>query len=451
MPSTPSERLPEDARFYRAFSNMPSTWQEVFDGILLSYRYPSAWKNDESGITPEEAAADWEQLIARFYLSEICQAIADCIIETTEDEPSNLPEGLFNLFTALNTYNATYGQNPVVAGGVVADNDVIFNNCDDDILFGAASQFVAYLNRIAVDMLERVDAVSQSTAGLLAEIGEAAPEFLDLDVLSDFLEWLTETLLANYNAAYTTTVEDELRCSLYCWWKERDCSPTLDNVREWIATESAIDLSPGTQPNVVWQSIVNITSGKALVTSLWSGMIVMSWVGALFWSMPSRRQIKASLNAMQNDPDSDWQTLCDPCGCTLQELSYDFRLQSYTPDDWQPRNGNGSWTSGSGWRGNAGIPFGTQMVFMRVPLGDLQELTRVTGEFSAAGVTVDFVRIYDFVGPDTVVYKADLTPLGSDIWEWTGNLAFTNQLLVVAYGDENTVWFRNIEVDFCEV
>ena len=234
----------------------------------------------------------------------ICESFIDCINNDQATKDALLQFLNDNGITGDSSTRDDIGQRELV----------IQPACDFDNLFGLATGLTDLINNLAVDFIEILEA-STNSIGRLGDAIEAIPGvgILPFDDAFQFVESYIEDFAQNYDASYTVGLRDEIRCDLFCIAKSNDCQLTLEDVFGYFMDKFVTTLLPpfDFEDLIEWLT-QGLFSGVEVVYG-WHVLVTgMLWIGTSVLDIDSNR-FTAMINALYNDPDSDWETLCDTC------------------------------------------------------------------------------------------------------------------------------------------
>lgn len=197
--------------------------------------------------------------------------------------------------------------------------------CTNDHVYGMVVQFVDFLNSLSEDIVQIVSN-NASIAGRLGDAIEAIPAIgeLPFDDAFQLVESVLEDWQEGYDASYTETIRQELICDLYCIAAE-NCELTMEAARNYFLSK-LIGFVTFTVQLDFWQS-VNVYSwaGTASIYGLHLAILQAMIFGGEIAGQNTNKIVQI-VQAFFNDPDSDWETLCDECPSGADWSYYvDFR------------------------------------------------------------------------------------------------------------------------------
>lgn len=259
---------------------------------------------------------------------DICEAIINCI----ETDPAT-GTALMQYLTD-NGYGT--GSGTPETPSIYTDNPTIFDgsqitDCDNDNLFGGITQAVDLMNQTITDAFEGFEsetALFEQVSHVLS--GIPITDFLALDDMVSFAENLLSNIAQNYAAEYTETIRDEYRCDLFCLSVDT-CEMDFQAYADYFMGRVGESISDeGIDDALLWFITGNFL-GDSIVHATHALLCQILAYGSKFFSIDMSYFAKM-LTAFMNDPDPDWEILCDDCGtgCTL----LDFATSDYSFVNW---------------------------------------------------------------------------------------------------------------------
>lgn len=243
----------------------------------------------------------------------LCDAIAECISDTP----------------AIQQQIAQYSLGPSIPqDGAERQENLDFQlindpaGCDNDMIFGMASGLTDLLNAISEDILQMfVDAASP--AGRIGDMIEAIPIVGEapLDDLFQLAESMMVDINDSYLSEYTTQVRDDIRCDLFCLAQD-GCILTLEQVRDYFYDKLGESISLS-----LWNGFLDdiVSHAYSGVFTIWSLHLLITQTiifgGELVGFDVNR--LGRTIQSLYNDPDSDWETVCDVCPDPIYYLELD--------------------------------------------------------------------------------------------------------------------------------
>lgn len=243
----------------------------------------------------------------------LCDSVADCVAND-----SGVQDAINNLIaTNQNIGSGTPdGVSSEVAQSGVLDGLI----CDEDNIFAAATQIVDLVNTFITDFFERIEAASYLVE-VIANILQAIPilDQLGADNIFEFFNNFAEQAQAEYASNFDEALRTQLRCDLFCFIIDNDCTVTWDMLAQFYADAIAFDI----YSTFSLESLISFFIGGSFGGSTW--VYACYWLvfgvlslAAKFLTLDFRLMIKL-FNSALNDSDSDWEILCDTCGTEFTE------------------------------------------------------------------------------------------------------------------------------------
>lgn len=263
-----------------------------------------------------------------------CEDVADCI-DTSEDVLNALLNQLIENGYAPNPESANSPLLPVInatsqAGNLIEDiTDCSIPEKDMSI----ARAIVRELHESTLDAFELFELqtnVAEATGITLGFIPAAGTG----KNLVDFVNWVLETLVETYQAAYTQSAEDEIACAIFCHMQD-ECSLSYDDLLTIYEDIGSLTIPSLDNIEQVLQFAIDtaITVDTTGVAIWHYHMLQMIRFGETFGV--SFNNIKQAMIAASTMRDYTYEDLCD---CTSETpTDYWMIYQDF-------RVGMGDWT-----------------------------------------------------------------------------------------------------------
>jgi hypothetical protein len=267
---------------------------------LQSFRWYTRWLNDDGTLQLPELIDQLEYKL----LNQCCDGIAECIENSTAVQ------------NALKAYFT--GQKYGGASQDLAENISALDTCDDDVVFGAVTELVKYINRLVEDTFERIE-VATNVAENLADWLDGTVAASPLSSIIDYVDWLIESVADEYAAEYDTALEDEYRCDLFCLMKDNNCEITNRQLFDYFADRLTSSVDETSLTDYLDFFVNGSFPGSQIVDALYASVIGMFVVDQaveqeLGWfDLTSSYGLQTSLALGASKPDSGHTLLCDPC------------------------------------------------------------------------------------------------------------------------------------------
>ncbi len=253
-----------------------------------------------------------------------CMDFCDLTLDCINDTPA--------IQEAIGQYSTVSAIDQTSSLDITAGLLELVNNppsCDNDIIFGMTTQLIELMNIIATDIFEIISA-GASPVGRIGDIIEAIPGvgILPIDDMFQFVETFLNDLEALYASKYTVILANKIRCDLLCI-AEDDCKLTLNQVRAYYYSKISVTLDTTSWVTTVVDFINGVWGGDDIVyITHYMILDVFERLGSIFGF--TAENITPLIQAMFNDPDSDWTTVCSTCGWTY------FSFFINVDDGWIP-------------------------------------------------------------------------------------------------------------------
>lgn len=334
-------------------------YRQALKGALSDLGKPWTWRQviGEDNSDAYTAAELWRAALQTAVYDDDCEDTVSCedvanCIETDASTQSAIDTYVSNSETIIQTI----GENSFVGVPMPESkrNSVITGStgCDNDSLFGSITAITDQLHRNNEDFLEIIQ-LTDNAAERVSKILKAIPlvNELPIDEALDFASELCVELKENYDAEYTSTTRDEIRCALFCKaLEDPDCELTFQGIIEVFNDRVGTALEP-----------VNffVELVEFLLLGTWPGTVLVDvmhllqlavWQQASSWSGISLRTLQTVGLLGANDDDPDWSILCTDCP-EVWEHTFDFTLGTM---GWTVNAGQ--YISGVGIQNNTSAP-----------------------------------------------------------------------------------------------
>lgn len=336
---------------------------------LQFLRWLTRWTDSP---TQEEISTFTDELESRLIVAcdcTDCDAVALCITENQGVRDSlnrwfrdtEYAEQLQRALEALESLETGYVR--------------VLDQCDEDRIFGSITAVFDELNQSAVDFLEILEASSNITemiyewseaiaAAAIASGGAAIVAAGVIIAAAQTTEEFLDDLIANYNAAYTTELRDELRCEFFCYAQDQlDCGFSASDILVWL--ESQIDFSSITLVELVdWFFGLTTSLDRLTVLYVWylelalMRFAITNTLASFFVGQPARNAVTRLIRvATASEPDNDWTVFCDVCPSDSWEQEWDFTVSDggWSRNAYCANNFVGVYVAAVGWSASGGL------------------------------------------------------------------------------------------------
>lgn len=344
----PTVVTPEEFWCYQIYVPKDIAYLRALRGAIGELAYSWNWQRD-SEHTASTVVQNWlEQIVdadVRFNESEgdcmtSCDDILECILTTAE-----IQEAIMQYSQQGSVTPTTPESSEILATELVNNPD----GCDNDIIFGMTRQLVEFVDAINLDILEQLIAASAASKAL-AYLISAIPvvESLPLDEFVGLADWLTEVIYEAYDAASTVTLRNEVACDLFCLAQANDCILSMEDCRDYFYDKVGVTLdlsNPGSFLNdLIAENLIGVATFYGMYTFVFQLMVFGETILGTRW-----QTFVKIVQSFFNDPDPDWDTICDECP-DIWSWDSDFTTEK---DIWEwttdAYGNNADWASSVGW------------------------------------------------------------------------------------------------------
>jgi len=250
-------------------------------------------------------------------------------------------------------------------------------DCDPDNLYGAIKQMVDLFNRLCSDFLE--NAVALTNWAQKAEYAIASIPILGslpFDEMIGFISVAVENIQENYQGSYNVGLRNEYICDLWCLAMQ-GCEINLYTIANYFAVQFWEELIDITWLDLIEYLLEGTFSGTEMVHAIHTVLAFSLAAGGAFLGI-SANLFTALMKSFYNDPDPDWNVLCEPCQ-TGADVLFLFADSDYgftiLPDRL------GGWESGEGFTLYGTPETSTTGCGIRKVFAGLYDVTKVKVEF----------------------------------------------------------------------
>lgn len=288
------------------------TFIALIGGQLFEATKPHFWMQDGT-MSPEVAANYVAQALALYDAESECVMTCEQMIECIENDTDTrnallqyLSEKGYGTGAGTSGTPTIYTQNPLLADGSV------IAGCDNDNLFGAITQLVDLMNTTLVDIFQQIELKTSyiERTSLLVR-GIPLVGALPIDEFVDFADQIIDAITVNYEAQYTATIRDEYRCDLFCLVRDT-CELDFQTFADYFMSRVGAVISvENIQQSIEW-FITGVWTGSQVVHAAHALICNFLAYGSQFFDL-DMAWLSRVITSSMNDPDSDWQTLCEDC------------------------------------------------------------------------------------------------------------------------------------------
>lgn len=244
---------------------------------------------------------------------DICEYVIDCI-ENDDDV-----RRVLNNFISKNVYGSPEGVPQTT--DEKRENQAGDTNptCDTDVLWAQCLAVVQQTNRSITDAFEVVEGATNSI-----ELADAVSELpivgwikdaVGVQAALDLITYYQNSIAEGYAAQYTTEIESEIACQLFCICRG-DCKITTERVFQMVSDRIATHLDIPDVADIfqVIEFVTGVTVTGVLVVDL---AFYMAWAsvttGNFLFAGHFNVDLQMLLALSVNDANDDWLLLCDDC------------------------------------------------------------------------------------------------------------------------------------------
>lgn len=345
-------------------------WIATINAALYELTVPANW--DITTIDGQEANVDAAVETARnvvlpfvfqsmdLCMDDFCQLVADCI-----ENDANVAQALATVIASNQTiidaiqsavqqagYPNGGGSNTTISPDA-NDNNILplGYQCDNNHLYGMAMELVATVHEATEEIFQQIDSAGGNWLDLVNSILDNIPLFELIGLVTEVIDWYADTISTAYSSAWSTVVQQELACDLFCLVKD-DCNLSYEDIFNVYLSRSGITAPPNDTFDAWWQVIQSAALGNdvqtvALVDLL--GLVAMRFGSKFSKFAIGIRSFDDVIELAQDAVDPDWAILCDDCneGCYL----WDFTIDAQGWQIWSTGSRPfGVYVAGVGWQ-----------------------------------------------------------------------------------------------------
>ncbi len=370
--------------------------------------------------TPETADEMAEYFMNNALITELCDAVADCI----QNSPA-VREAIAKAVGTSGGYNeptSDSGFEFPVRG--ILDEELLTElmTCDTDSLYGT---LVAMLDDMSQAVLDALELVAAAAAGLnrVAQLADQMPgtRFNPaanyMAAAAELADALADTVYTIYEAALSETVIQNLACDVLC--ALNDCEMSLDTLRNTIS--SASPFSPNDDDDLI-DALTAIADAYLLTltpteyVALGIQIVIEALArGGAFGTFVSGAKSLQQLALLHADETSDdWSILCNQCG--LDEWIHTIDFTASDGDFILTQSQYGVYVVGTGWQTTQPVS-AYRLETLKRELASPYRQTRLTLEYDApaAPLSNNIIRINLRKADNTLIKEAEFQPFDAGV------------------------------------
>src|ERR1044071_379201 len=359
------EGVPDEG--YSPFYFPPEGAKLVFEFTQESFlKVLSALINGAALTYPDE----WLQVVWDFlrnveYPVSLCDEIAAAIlscedvqlaIATLVGTPGPVQEAVRDLVVtdpAINNYITELAELAILTAGQRGENLLKPGQCVPDYTFNQASKLVFLLDQLSTDLFQAIEVGTNSlerASLLISSIPGVG--ILPFDEILRFGDELVNNIQEDYAGNYDQGMYDDLRCGLFCSFKD-SCELNIDEALAFYQDKLGSTLP--TDPIETFSAIMQFLltgdiPGDYTVYAMHLFVIAAMRAGQELFGI-NFAQLGVRIVAAGDDPDNDWETLCDDCPPPPDPCADGDNFTTGT-HGWTSATGSSTYTSyhsGEGW------------------------------------------------------------------------------------------------------
>lgn len=233
-----------------------------------------------------------------------CAEVWACILPEGESVPDDLLAWLIDkLGTDGDVIETIQGGNAVQSP---VATEIMFSGCDFDQTFAFCLQLVQFVNAAIEDGFEILEAITNV-------FDFARTVAVEISFLLGMVEYLQDTFAEQYLASYTTTLENEYACDLFCMAIDPDntsCTLTWEQGYEYFLERFGAGLANKNIFDLVQFVVGGGWSGTEFCDAAFALFFGTMYYSGEWWDI-TLAKIQKFWASWLNDSNSDWATLCD--------------------------------------------------------------------------------------------------------------------------------------------
>jgi hypothetical protein len=321
-----------------------------------------------------------------------CDDIEDCLETSTT---------ITNINNTINNNNVSIDVNSTTINNVFPPAEQTENiggdppapepgdDCNNDAIWSACFSVVEYIDAQNRDFLQELDSATNLAQGAAKAV--AATPALGLttaDETVDFVAFMIDSLLVEYNAIVDTALLQSVTCDLFCIAINNEpCGLQFGDLIDYFSGKVAPSAGQAvdTFANLVQFSITHTFSGDQYFYYMSYFQLWIAFAGQEFLGQRGVNQFGLQAAAGYNSPDADWELFCDECPPETLTVTYDFTVTDGGFTKGVAGN-RGVWVSGLGWQSEIGGTTPQQGLIIYKSLPALGEIKAAKMEYSVEGI-----------------------------------------------------------------
>jgi len=193
------------------------------------------------------------------------------------------------------------------------------DTCDTegkDAIYGACKAIVEFIHQNNLDFLESISQAGNFTDQAKRILsGIPLVGILPSDEVADYMTFIIDELLEEYNATVTEELLQTVICDLFCIAVDSDCSLDFAELLNYFSAKVDPSLSSAvtTFLNLVQFAIVGTFAGDDYFYYLCYFQLWLAYADSEFFGNVGIQSLAMTAAAGYNSPDSDWSIFCTDC------------------------------------------------------------------------------------------------------------------------------------------
>jgi len=295
--------------------------RQILLSVLEYVGWSTRWYSDIGTAINQDVIDLWKDNLAYKLMGECMVDCADvwACLGITGDIPESLSDWLIDQVTNNGDVIESV-SNPSITVPSPVSTDVMFEGCDLDSVFGFVLQLVQWCNTAVTNGYEKLELITNQIEFAMV----AAQEIPYVTEVASFVDYMQEQITEAYLAAYDETYENEVACALFCIAIDPEnttCSLTWEQCYEYFLDRFGAGLA---NKNII--DLLNFIGGGGWAGTEFCDASIALFCGIMHfggeWFGLTLQGIQKFWSSWFNDPNSDWETLCE-CGWTH---TFDFSV-----------------------------------------------------------------------------------------------------------------------------
>lgn len=294
------------------------TWAErqILLAMIDYIGWKTRWYSPTGAAISQDTIDAWRDAIAgelMFGNCLDCTDVWECL--GVSEAPTDLLAWLIaQLGSQADVINLLVNPGNSSVPSPIADIEITAG-CDQDKTFAFSLQLVQFMNTVIEDAFE----IFESATNWVEFGGLVVDSIPFLSEVTDLVEYLYSTMVEQYLASYTTSLENEYACAIYCMiMAHENCTITWFDLYQYFLQRFGAGMA-----NVQLPDLLQYIAGGGWSGSEFCDASMAMFCGVMYyggdWAGITLAGIKMFWDSWLNDENSDWETLCTSCGWTLTQ------------------------------------------------------------------------------------------------------------------------------------